>query len=168
MKEFLIKLKLIDYLNVELPINKELFTVKLTSIVDKKGFVFFEAFSKSKNEYCGEVNIDSFELRRRRIFMDTNQNLTKAKGNISGEPNKTVIHTEINGFNIIMVLPLILMIVFFSTSMMITQSDEILILAPILITFFILFTILIYFFVRRNVEKFKYDLERELFYLTKK
>ena len=123
--------------------------------------MFFEAFSKSKNEYCGEINSDSFELRRKRKFLDPHPNLSTAKGYISGDNKKTVIHTEINGLSTILILPFILIIVF---SMVTAFSSNIaLLLIPILSIIFLLVITLLYFTIRRSIEKFKYDLEREFF-----
>ena len=74
MKNLLIKLKLIDYLNTELKISKSEFLRKLNLIVDEGSTNsltdIFDVFSSSKNEYKGKVDFTKFEIRRKRKFFD--------------------------------------------------------------------------------------------------
>jgi hypothetical protein len=118
MKEFLKRIKLIDYLTVNLELSKKDFVERLSSIVDEGSIGIFpsplELFSSSKNEYVGKVKSDGFRIRRKGRFGDTNQNISVAKGTLSEQNGQLTIETEINGFNIFWAFFMVLMLIFFS------------------------------------------------------
>jgi len=72
MKDFLIKLKIIDFLTTELEIEKNEFVAKFRQHVDEGSTgIFsdsFDVFSSSKNEYKGHVSYQDFKIKRRREF----------------------------------------------------------------------------------------------------
>jgi hypothetical protein len=101
-RSILERLKLIDHLTLEIPRDKQEFVNRLRNTVDKGDTgVFssvFEALRSSKKEYKGQVTPDSFKLRRRRKFFDTNMTFATAEGSFSQKDNLLVIESTIIGF----------------------------------------------------------------------
>jgi len=68
VKEFLKKIRLIDYLVIDLDITKNEFITKLKENVDEgsTGFMSdsFDMFSSSKNEYKGHVGFAKFQNKK--------------------------------------------------------------------------------------------------------
>lgn len=177
MKDFLKKLKLIDYLNTELEIDKHDFVNRLKANVDEGGTGMFseafDAFSSSKNEYKGHVGLDDFKIKRRRKFFDMNMNLAIAKGTYEQRENNLIINTEINGFSGMMIPFYGFLIVFylififvFSTAENIEGNMDFFALPFIIIHAAFMFGIP-YFIMRRSVSRMKHELEREFYYMTK-
>jgi hypothetical protein len=174
MKDFLKKIKLIDDSIVNLEINREEFVERLSMIVDKGSVSMysnpFEIFSSSKNEFIGQVNSNRFLLKRRRRIFDMNQNVAIAKGVLTELNGKLIIETEINGFKSFFIVFYIALLIFYSvfaiTLINSDNSDTIFSILFLLIHGALMFSIP-YFLMRRSVKKMKYELERELFFLTK-
>ena len=178
MKELLKKLKLIDYLQIELIIQKNDFVNKLRNHVDEGSTgVFsspFEAFSSSKNEYKGQVGYDGFKIKRKRKFFDTNMNLAVASGTYRQNSEKLIIETEINGFSGMMIPFYLFALVFYSIFIgAFFMADNIkgngagFALPFIFIHAAFMFG-LPYFMMRRSTKRMKHELEREFYYMTKK
>jgi hypothetical protein len=174
MKEFLKKLKLIDYLTTELHISINEFVDKLNAIVDKSDFGFFsntfDAFSSSKNELKGQINYSGFKIKRRRKFFDSNMNFAVATGTFYEERGILRIQTEINGFRPFIIPFYIVLIIFYSAFFLITAHarSNTFFVFPFLIVHAAFMFGIPYFIMRRSVKRLKYDLEREFYYLTKK
>jgi hypothetical protein len=177
MKNLLRKLKLIDYLQTELEIQKTDFVNRLRNQVDDGStssfFEAFEAFSSSKNEYKGEVSFSGFKIKRRRRFFDMNMNMAVASGTFTQKDNRLIIHTEINSFKGAMI-PFYLFLIFIYAFFIIgfIVADEVKGNAPFFVFPFILVHGLLmfsipYFIMRRSTKRLKYELEREFYYLTK-
>ncbi len=154
--------------------NKSDFVTKLYEITDSEslnGFSNpFEAFSFSKNEFKGQVNEDGFKLRKRRKFFEINNNFAIATGSIIDEDGQLTINTEIKGFNnfmIIFYIFLIIFYVFFIGVMFFSSDKREWIFLPFIFMHGAFMALIPYFVLRRSVKRMKYDLERELFYLTK-
>ena len=103
MREFLEKIKLIEYLTTEIEIQKNEFVSKFRNHVDEESTgIFsgtFEVFSSSKNEYKGHVGFDGFKIKRRRRFFDRNMSMAVASGNYKQNNEILIIETKINGFS---------------------------------------------------------------------
>ncbi len=177
MKDFLKQLKLIDYLNTELEIDKHDFINRLKANVDEGDTGMFseafDVFSYSKNEYKGHVGLDEFKIKRRRKFFDMNMNLAIAKGIYKQQDNNLIIYTEINGFTGMMIPFYVFLIVFylifiigFSTSENVGGNMDFFGLPFIIIHAAFMFGIP-YFMMRRSVSRMKHELEREFYYMTK-
>ena len=174
MKEFLRKIKLIDYLTMNLEMSRQDFVDKLSAITDQGSTgVFadpFDAFSSSKNEYKGQVSFEQFKIKKRRRFFDNSFNMAIASGVFTENNGQLTIDTEINGFNNFMIFFYGILVVFYSIFIGVAYLDKktgFFVLAFILIHGALMFSIP-YFMMRRSIKRLMYDLEREFFYLTKK
>ena len=80
MDSLLKRLKLIDHLTTEIPIERRDFVEKLKKNVDQGDtevvFSPFEALSSSKNEYKGRITANSFRIRRRKKELPRRRNET--------------------------------------------------------------------------------------------
>jgi hypothetical protein len=174
MKEFLRRLKLIDSMTTTLPTSKVEFVNRLNEITDEgsTGMMSdtFDIFSSSKNEFKGQVTFDSFKIKRRRRFFDTNMNFAVANGNFTEKNGQLTVDTEINGFNNFFIIFYVFLIIFYSIFIFgFWGSDNkggFIALPFILLHGTFMFAIP-YFMMRRSVKRLKYELEREFFYLTK-
>lgn len=177
MKDFLKKLKLVDYLVTELEISQHDFVNRLKANVDEgsTGMFFnsFEAFSSSKNEFKGQVGLNDFKIRRRRRFFDMNMNLAVASGTYEQSDSLLIISTEINGFSGMMIPFYVLLVVFYSifVILFLTADDIDGNMDFFALPFFIIHATFMfggpYLMMRRSVSKMKHELEREFYYLTK-
>lgn len=177
MRDFLIKLKLIDYLSTELQIEKKDFLEKLRATTDKGSVgIFinpFEVFSSSQNELKGQIYENGFKLQRRRRFFDSSANLAVATGKLSEKDYLLIIETEINGFNSFFIFFYVFLILIYSIFLVVgfvipTDSGIPFFIIPFIIVHASIMFLLPYFLMRRSVKRLKYELEREFFYLTKK
>lgn len=177
MKDFLKKLKLIDYLRIELEVSKQGFVNRLKENVDEGGTgIFsdpFEGFSSSKNEYKGHVGLNNFKIKRRKRLFDVNMNMAVASGTFEQREDKLIINTEINGFTGAMIPFYIFLIIFyliFITSFLMVDNIEggmEFFIFPFIIVHAIFMLGFPYLMMRRSVSKMKYELERDFFYMTK-
>lgn len=176
MREFLKRLKLIDSMTTTLQTSKVEFVNRLNEITDEgsTGMMSdtFDVFSSSKNEFKGQVSFDSFKIKRRRRFFDTNMNFAVANGTFEENNGQLTIDTEINGFNNFFIVFYVFLIIFYSififgfASSDKNGSGEFVAIPFILLHGTFMFG-LPYFMMRRSVKRLKYELEREFFYLTK-
>jgi hypothetical protein len=171
--DFLRKINLIDHLTTNLKMTKKDFAEKLSQIIDVGSTgIFanpFEAFSASKNEFKGQVAHDGFEIKRRTKFFD-NYTMAVAKGTFTESNGQLIIETEIKGwyrFILLFYAILLLFYVPFLTGLFFTHDKMVFLIIPFLILHAAGMFSIPYFMTRRSVRKFKYELEREFFYLTK-
>ena len=179
MKEFLRKIKLLDQLTSEIQIDRNLFVQRFEQQIDHADIGvfsdFFDAFSRSKNEYRGHLNYDGFKIKRKTKFFDMNMNSAVATGVFEQKNDHLVIKTEINGFHGMMIPFCIFIILFylififgFLYSAFSGQSDGNLVFFVPFIIIHAAFTFGIpYFMMRRSTGRMKHELEREFFYMTK-
>lgn len=176
MDSLLQRLKLIDYLITEFPIEKKVFIERLRKNVDQGDtgvfFSAFEAFSSSKNEYKGIVTSDSFKIRRRRKIFDMNLSLAVAEGNFRQKGDSLVIESKVKGFRGIFILFIAFLLMGYVVFIASFFSAEV----PGNMEWFLVFFLFIhasimlcipYFMMRRGVSRMKYELERDLYYMTK-
>ena len=169
MKKLLYKLKLIDYLTTELEIEKSDFVNKFCKSVDEKNINISRYCTSRNKEYIGKVSNEGFEIVRRKLSISRGLNSAKVKGSFSYEKNKLIIKSEINIFYgpyiIVFIVFTILNLIFISIIILGKSVNS------FLIVFFLMF-FLQYFFMffqlKRNLQRVKYDIERELYYTTKK
>lgn len=174
MKEFLKRLKLIDRMTTTLQTSKVEFFNRLNEVTDagSTGMMSdtFDVFSSSKNEFKGQVNFDSFKIKRKRRFFDSNMNLAVANGTFAESNGKLTIETEIIGFNNFFIVFYVFLIIFYSIFifgfLFSSKSGGFIALPFILLHGAFMFGVP-YFMMRRSVKRLKYELEREFFYLTK-
>ena len=174
MKEFLIRIKLIDSMTTTLQTSKVEFVNRLNEITDEgsTGMMSdtFDVFSSSKNEFKGQVNFDSFKIKRRRRFFDTNMNFAVANGTFIENNEQLIVETEINGFNNFFIVFYIFLIVFYSIIILVVSGDnnsESFIVIPFLLLHGTFMFAIPYLIMRRSVKRLKYELEREFYYLTR-
>ena len=178
MENTLHKINLIEYLRLELEVQKNDFVTKLREHVDQGSTSSlsdaFDVFSRSKNEYKGEVNYNSFKIKRKKKFFEANFNTAIANGTYYQKDNTLVIEAEINGFRKIFIFYYLFLIIFYLffitgfTFFNTDQSGHINLFSTLFIFLHGLFMLsLPYFLMRRSVKRLKRELEREFFYLTK-
>ncbi|NOS92536.1 MAG: hypothetical protein HOP30_11480 [Cyclobacteriaceae bacterium] len=175
MKSFLIKIKLIEYLTIELPISKVDFVQRLSSVTDKGDTGMFagafDIFSSSKNELKGVVSLDGFRIRRRRRIFDTNMNMAIATGTFKETDSGLVIHTKINGFNNFFILYYVLLVFVYgmiASLMAFSDQNTEFVIFLFLVIHAVFMFLIPYFFMRSATRRLKHELEREFFYLTKR
>lgn len=174
MNEFLKRLKLIDNMTTTLQTSKVEFVNRLAQVTDKgsTGMMSdtFDIFSSSKNEFKGQVNFDSFEIKRRRRLFDTNMSSAVAKGTFVERDGHLKIETEINGFNNLFIVFYVFLIIFYSIfiiSFLSNVNEMGFIPIPFIMIHGTVMFGIPYFLMRRSVKRLKYELEREFFYLTR-
>jgi hypothetical protein len=173
MKDFLRKIKLITSFTTELRISKQDFVERLSAITNEGSTGLFsgtfDIFSSNKKEYKGSVTFDEFQLKRRQKAFDTSYNFCTAKGILSENNGQLTIETEINGFNNWMTIFFLFFILLFSIIIFtaLSNSKTPAFLFPVIFFQGALVCTLPFLAIRRSVERLKYDLEREFFYLTK-
>jgi hypothetical protein len=174
MREFLKRLKLIDGMKTTLQTSKVEFVSRLYEITDEgsTGMMSdtFDVFSSSKNEFKGQINFDSFRIKRRRRFFDTNMNFAVANGTFTENNGQLTIDTEINGFNNFFIVFYVFLIVFYAIfifGLIGNSSTEGFEAIPFVLLHGTFMFGIPYFMMRRSVNRLKYELEREFFYLTK-
>lgn len=172
------KLKLIDNLKTELEISKNDFHKKLNKIIDdgSSNFIsdFFDLFSKSKNEYKGYVDFSNFKIVRKKRLFDMGFSFPTIKGEIEQKGERILINSEINAFKGVFVFFIFFVLLFYTFTIFamffLSSKDnngEAFIAIPLILIHACFMLGIPYFILRRSVKRFKYDFERELFYLTK-
>lgn len=177
MKDFLKRIRLIEYLTIELDIQKNEFISKLRENVDEGKTSFMsdslDAFSSSKNEYKGHVGFESFKIKRRKRFFDMNVNLAVANGTYRQKDNLLIIDTEVNGFSGMMIPFYIFILIFYSIFIIAFLFADNIEGSGGALTFLFIFLHaslmfgLPYFMMRRSVNRMVHELDREFYYMTK-
>ncbi len=173
MNDFLKRIKLIDYFSTELKISKLDFVDRLYRITDagRTGAFSesFEAFTSSNNQYKGLITLEGFKIKRRRKIFNS-VNTAVAVGSFEEVNGTLKIETKINGFSSVFI-PLYILVLSVYIAVFIALANSVggdkSFVIFILIFQLIFMLIIPYFFMRASVERLKYELEREFFYLTK-
>lgn len=179
MKEFLKRVKLNADLTTELEIQKSDFVNKLQQCVDdgEIGYLSctFDVFSSSNNEFKGKVNIEGFSIKRKKRFFDMHTSIAIATGTYTQKDKMLIIDTEITGFYGIMIffficliLIYIILIISFATANEIGGNMPRFLAIPFILFHATLAMGIPYVIMRKSTRKLKWDMERELFYVTKK
>lgn len=172
------RLKLRDYLTVELAVTKSDFVNKLKQIVDPGtvGGMFadtFDVFSSSKKVYKGEVSSAGFLIKRRRRFFDFNSIGARAKGTYGQSDKGLRVDVTVNGFESSFTIYYIAITIFYSlflgTVVFAGMSGS---GFPFFAVPFILLHATFmygwpYFMMKRAVANTKRELEREFYFLTR-
>jgi hypothetical protein len=176
MKSILERLKLIDHLTTEIPIEKKDFVEKLKMNVDHGDtgvfFTAFEVFRSSKNEYKGTVTFDSFKIRRRRKLFDMRASLAVAEGHFRQKENLLVIESTIKSFRGIFIFFLVFLLVFYTASIVSLIISDIpgnmgWVFVPFIFIHASFMLGIPYLIMKRAVSRMKYELERDLYFMTK-
>lgn len=174
MEDFLERIQLIKHKQIKLPIEKAEFSKVLRQKVDEGEIGMFsgmfEAFSSSKNKYKGTISNNKFEIRKRHVLFQQNQFFARVKGTFRQQNDHLVVDLTINGFSKMMIpfylFAIVFYIIFISTIGFNSGTFDVFFL------FIILHAILMfgvpYFMMRRNIKRTADDIERELYFMTKK
>jgi hypothetical protein len=176
MKELLERLKLIQHFTIEIEAEKSDFVKKLMERVDEGStgtfFSAFEAFDSSKNEYKGTARSDGFKIRRRRKFFDMNLNLAIAKGSYRQKDNLLLIDTEIYGFHGMLIPFYIFVPIFYVIGIIVflttDNPPQPWFVFPFIVVHAVFMLGIPYLIMRKGVNRMKYDLERDLFFIAKR
>ena len=174
LNNFLKKIKLIDTFEINLQLSQHDFIDKLSAVTEKGNLgIFSESYfglKKNKKEYIGQISYDSFSIRKQRSFPNAKNNSANATGTMSEDNGNLKIDTEINGFKSTILIFYVCLIFFYAFALpkfLNTNNErEILLIVFFVVQGVFMFTIP-YIMMRLSVRRFKYDLERELFFLTK-
>jgi len=173
MTEFLKKIKLIHVFNFELDVTKDKFISELSNVTENSELgvfsTFFEAFKSSNKEFKGKVTSTGFKIRRKLKLFDTNRTSAIAEGVFTEKDNQLIIEGTINGFHKFFYFFYGLLAVFYSVFILVFlfNDDFPMFGLPFIILHGLAMCLIPYFIMRRSVNRLKYELEREFFYLTK-
>jgi hypothetical protein len=174
MSSLLERLKLVDHLTTEIEIDRKTFVEKLQNNVDRGDAGFFtspfEAFSSSKNQYKGIVTFDTFKIRRRRRFFDMMQSrLAVAEGRFIQRENMLVVEATIKSFAGIFLIVMFTFYLLLIGSMAFSDANgnKDWAFIPFILIHALFMLGIPLFIMRRAVSRMKYELERDLYFLTK-
>ena len=96
--------------------------------------------------------------------------MATAEGSINESNGRTILDIEISGLTTLFLIfyAFLFFIYFGGIVYFMFKNHEVVYYAPVLIAQGIVMAAFPYIIMRRSVERLKYDLEREFFYLTKK
>jgi len=175
MNDILKKLKLIDYLSIELDVTKSHFVNRLHTIVEPGQVTgmfadTFDVFSSSKKRYKGEVTSAGFQIKRRKRLFDFNSMGARVNGTLSHNGDGVRVDMVINGFEKSYIFYFIMIAVFylfFLGMMLMVDSAPVFVIPFVLLHACFMFG-LPYFLMKRAVSSTLHDLERELYFLVRK
>jgi hypothetical protein len=173
MTEFLKKLKLIQPFSLSLNVTKQKFVSELSKITEPSELRvfsgYFEIFNSNNKEFKGKVSSSGFKIRRKFKMFDAKNTAAIAEGNYNEKEDRLIIEGTINGFHNFFYIYYGFLIIFYSIFIINTiMNDDITIfIFPFISLHGLAMFIIPYFVIRRSVNRLKYELEREFFYLTK-
>jgi len=175
MRDFLIKIKFIEFLSFKLNIEKSKFIGLLReNMDDENNGVFSELsdmFSSSKNIFKGTVDLNGFKIKKKRRFFERNSIKAIAKGKFTQQKNELLIDVEINGFNNMMILFFAFILIFYAsfiTSFINIDNEDLNFIGiPFIIFHASLMFGIPFFLIRAGVAKLKREIEREFVFLIK-
>lgn len=104
---------LIQNSDLLLDISPEDFRKVLEYNLDSPGFKFFGVFSKSRNQYKGKVNDQSFTMIEKRSLFQLRSALIRIEGTYQKHDKHTALFLTVNGINTALILIYLLFIVFY-------------------------------------------------------
>ena len=172
------RLKLKDYLTVELAVTKSDFVNKLKQIVDPGtvGGMFadtFDVFSSSKKVYKGEVSSAGFLIKKRRRFFDFNSIGARAEGKYGHSDKGLRVDVTVHGFESSFTLYYIGITIFYTLFLgvgvfsVVSSSGFPFFVFPFILLHASFMYGLPYFMMKRAVANTKRELEREFYFLTR-
>ena len=176
MNDLLFKLGFADKFTIELPTTRDHFVKTLQQNIDADRFDLFDFFKSSKNHYKGEVSYHNFLLKRRNTFSNSSFGGNRAEGYFSQRDENVVVDVKITPSNSSMIFIYFAFLIFFYIGCIIMLivslvKSESPIFGLWMFPFMILHAALMagipYYMIKRNVSKFKYDLERDLYFMIK-
>jgi hypothetical protein len=176
MKEFLKRLKLVSHFTLEIETEKSVFVGKLKANVDEGNtsvlFSIWEKFGSSKNEYKGTVEDGSFKIRRRRKLFDMNMNLAVVSGSYRQRDHILFIEAEVNGFHGVFIPFYIFLPIFYLVAiaafLLSENASQMWFVLPFMLLHAVFMMGIPYFVMRRSVNRMKYEVERDFYFLAKK
>ncbi len=166
---FLKKIKLIEMFNLEIPLSTNDLVEKWKVVLykDQSGFLG-DKFS-NKSRFIGEVDLQGFKCRKDFRSMNKDKVSVSAKGSFTDLAYKTKIDVTINGLDLMTKIFYSLITVFFSMLFFSMFKSDFKVnnpnseyALPLSLFFLILFILFGYYMMRKSMEIFKNDLEREL------
>jgi hypothetical protein len=106
MKHLLIRIGLIKAFTIELPVSSAEFIKVLSANIDEPAIDFFEVPFPGEKIYKGTVSYNSFELRRRKKFIDRGSWLIKINGRFNQSDANVKVDLELVAFHMA-VIPLV-------------------------------------------------------------
>lgn len=175
IKKILRRLKLIEDFDFEIEIKRPEFVEKLSNKLEDYEFSImseiFEIFDSGPPGYKGKITNDDFEIKRKRELFNYVPSIPIVKGRFKEDNNRLLIHTEIRGLRIgmIILLSIIFSILTLLACLVAFSNNKEVFPAIFFLVFPIPFiAILHYFQIRHAIVTMKRDLERELYFISKK
>lgn len=103
MKQLLKRVGLIENFTIELPVSSAEFVKALSANIDEPAIDFFEIPFPGEKIYKGTVRDNSFELRRRKKFIDRGSWLIKINGRFSQSDVNVKVDLELVAFHMAVV-----------------------------------------------------------------
>ena len=172
MRSLLERIKIIDYATIYLEIEKNEFLRLLKNNVDLGSTKsdFFEPFMGGKLDFRGQVSQNGFKIRRKKRLFDYNRSSAVVTGDVIQKNEQIQINLEISSFNnsiYFMIGGLAFMyLIFLSISLSVGGLPIVFIPLVLLHGLFILGIVL--FTMRKSTSQLKKDIEKELYYISKK
>jgi hypothetical protein len=172
MDDFLERIQLIKRKQIKLPVDKGKFIRVFKQNIDEGEIgIFsgmFEAFSSSENKYKGNISNNDFEIRRRRVLFQRNNQFATINGTFRQHADHVVVDLSVNGFSKMLIpfyLFAIIFYIIFIGSANFSQPFEAFHL--FIVVHAILIFAIPYFVMRRNVKRTMLDIEKELLFMTR-
>lgn len=170
MNSFYKSIGLYEHLSFNMDMNKSEFIESLRKIIYKTNTNFISLVPDNgiptRFEYRGIVTPNNFTIRRRMRFFDSNISASIIKGQFLEKNNKIEIFIEFSPLRF-HILILFMVLVFFLVSVLnLDGKENSEFILPLIIPIIIITTH--YFTVKRNIQRSKYDFERELYFISQK
>ena len=176
--QFLRTLKLIDDVHAEIEMQEVDFLSAIDSELDSEPVnfkdKFIDTYNTHKKGYIGFAKNGILSISRRATGYNGNLGRIEAKGTYEQIGDRIIIKAKILGLNSTMKilgigLALIYALIFYTflSDASPNKLHVMMILIPVSIIYGLMLLGIPYFMAKKNVSMFKFDLEREFYYLTK-
>ncbi|MDR6158377.1 hypothetical protein QF023_001893 [Chryseobacterium sp. SLBN-27] len=171
MHSFYKSIGLYEHLSFNMDMNKSEFIESLRKITYKTNTNFISLVPDNgiptRFEYRGIVNPNNFTIRRRIRFFDSNISASIIKGQFLEKNNRMEISIEFFPLRFHILILLLFSISFLIIVLYLDRKENNEFIFPLIMMPIIISTTH-YFTVKRNIQRSKYDFERELYFISQK
>lgn len=174
MKSLAEKIGIIEKFEIELKISKKEFLKKIKDRIESKGHYFFGISNTNKPFFKGSISNDSFELKRKRRFLDSHLDFIKTSGNFYQKGSNLIINAKVSGYNIIVLIVFTIAIIIYLIGFLSITTGDTRIFNKLMFDYLFLFghfclmTGIPYLVIRRIVRKVKVEFDSDLHLLIHK
>jgi pilus assembly protein TadC len=172
MTDFLKQIGLHDQFQITLPVSKSDFSKILLANLDKPQPGFFDLFSSSKNLYKGKIEIDSFEIKRKRKWFDSSARHLTVYGKFSSYHEQLTIDIELKPFKYALIPLAIALLIFYVAAFSVILIGEVPLPTKLLVGGFIIVHAIFMFSIpyvifKKALRNTRYEIERDLHFMMK-